>query len=70
MRAHVADVATPIGHALALDGETGEISCADDSAPTVVSLYFDVAPQSLDGAQRLTLLRTVAGEFGIGCTVV
>ena len=50
------------GRPAAHDEESGELSCADRAAATVLSLYFDVAPQSLDGAHRLALLHSVAGE--------
>ena len=43
------------------DGESGELRCADDSAVTVLSVYFDTALESLDGGRRLALLRSVTG---------
>ncbi|XP_037093320.1 dystroglycan-like [Pollicipes pollicipes] len=56
------------GHAgapLDWDEDSGELSCADGSASTVVALYFDVAPQTLDGAARLRMLRALAAAVHV-----
>ncbi|XP_043247146.1 dystroglycan-like [Amphibalanus amphitrite] len=57
--------ADPANRLVALDGETGEVRCAGDTATTFLSVYFDVPPQSLDGAQRLALLRAVADRLQV-----